>query len=159
MVYIITGDKNRGKTERIRLLYQERGGDGFISSKRFSEGVPSGYDIVRLSTGEAMAFAVRGDSIPADWDEIGTAGSYSFSGKALRFAESIIDDILKRGIEPVYLDEIGTLEIRGRGFTPLLRRVLETERDIFMAVRRNCVQRVIDAFAIGNNRIISVDES
>jgi nucleoside-triphosphatase THEP1 len=159
MVYIITGDKNRGKTERIRMLYQERGGDGFISSKRFSEGVPSGYDIVRLSTGEAMSFAVKGDSIPAGWDEIDTAGSYSFSGKAFRFAESIIDEILVRGIEPVYLDEIGTLELDGRGFSPLLRRVLETERDIFMAVRMNCVQNVIAAFAIENNRIIYVGES
>lgn len=140
------------------MLYQERGGDGFISSKRFSGGIPSGYDIVRLSTGEAMSLCVKGDSIPADWDEIDTAGSYSFSGKAIRFAESIIDEILERNIEPVYLDEIGTLELDGRGFSPLLRKVLETERDIFMAVRMNCVQNVISQFNIENYKKITVGE-
>lgn len=158
MVYIITGAKDRGKTERIRSLYDEKKGDGFISAKRFNGGTFTGYDIIRLSSGETMALAVRGNDLPAEWDELDTVGSFSISGKAIRFAESVIDDIIMKGIEPVYIDEIGTLEIKGKGFNTLLEKVLATKREIFMAVRKNCVEDVIALFAIENCRVSDVDD-
>ena len=154
MIYIITGEINQGKTEKALSLYRSRGGDGFISRKACKNNILRGYDIVRLSTGESIPLACRSDSTPSPWDEIDTVGSFSFSERAFAFAESIIDEIIESDINPAYIDEIGPLELAGRGFCKILKRLLSTERDIYITVRKSCLGDVIEAFELEGYEII-----
>lgn len=157
VVYIVSGEVDEGKTGKMAAIHRKlKRGDGFISQKIFNEQNEFvGYEIMRLSTDEAMPLAFNAHHVPAGWDEIYRCGPYCFSGAAFAFAERIIDDIIEQNISPVFIDEIGPLELAGKGFAPLLKRVLATQRDLYIAVRSACLQGVIETFAIHAPRIIT----
>jgi nucleoside-triphosphatase THEP1 len=154
MIYIITGEINQGKTEKALSIFSCKRGDGFISRKTFKNNIFNGYEIVRLSTGESIPLACRSDSTPLLWDEIYTVGSFSFSKKGFTFAESIADEIIKGDANPVFIDEIGPLELEGKGFFKILQKLLLTEKDIYITVRKSCLNDVIGAFKLEKYEII-----
>lgn len=132
-------------------------GDGFLSKKIFAgpdDKTFTGYEITRLATGQSMPLAYKTGYIPGGWDEIYTCGPYCFSKAALEFAHGIIDELIDRGIAPVFIDEIGPLELRGKGFAPLFKKALDTREDIYVAVRNFCVSDVIEKFHIRDYQII-----
>jgi nucleoside-triphosphatase THEP1 len=146
MVHIITGEINQGKTTRIISIFNEnRNGDGFITKKVFGNGGFDGYEIVRLSNGDKMPFINKILSVP---DEAFRYGIFSFSQRALNFAEEIIDELLSNNISPVYMDEIGPVELDGKGFCELLRKALHTDIDLYITVRQSCVDAVVKKFNI-----------
>lgn len=149
MLYIVAGGIDEGKTQKMNALYHERKqGDGFLSKKIFVDKDFVGYEIVRLSSGEKMPLAYKSDHVPGDWDEMYRVGPFSFSKKAFAFARQIIDEIIEKGIEPVFIDEIGPLELSGRGFYAILKEVLNTGKDVYISVRNRCVEDVIEKFNI-----------
>ena len=152
MVYIITGEINEGKTQKMVSLYNQLNrGDGFVSKKIFNLDKDfAGYEIVRLSTGERLPLAYKRGFVPADWDEIFRCGPFRFSEAAFAFAENIIDDIIHRRIEPVFIDEIGPLELQGQGFSAILTKTLNAQKDVYIAVRNRCVEDVKKKFKIEN---------
>lgn len=160
MIYIITGDINEGKTQRMISIYQQqqtKQGDGFVSKKIFpTDSDFIGYEIIRLSNNKKMPLAYRSQFIPPGWDEIYRCGPFHFSKAAVTFAEGIIDDIIAQDIEPVFIDEIGPLELAGQGFAPLMGKILKTGRDVYITVRNHCVQEVLKKFDIRNYELITV---
>jgi len=160
MVYIIQGEINQGKTQAILSIYnRDKQGDGFVSKKMFINQIDFiGYEIVRLSTGEKMPLAYKSQHVPPHWDEINRCGPFSFSKAAFMFAEHIIDDIIDRHIDPVYIDEIGPLELNGNGFFAILGKILKSQRNVYITVRNHCVTDVINKFNIRNYKIIKVNE-
>jgi nucleoside-triphosphatase THEP1 len=160
MVYIIQGEINQGKTQEILSIYnRDKQGDGFISKKIFINQTDFiGYEIVRLSTGEKMPLAYKSQYVPPHWDEIDRHGPFSFSKAGFIFAEHIIDDIIDRHIEPVYIDEIGPLELDGNGFFAVFEKILRTQKDVYITVRNHCVKDVINTFNIRDHKIITANE-
>lgn len=145
----------------VSIYNQLSRGDGFVSKKIFpGPGYKdfTGYEIVRLTTGEKRALAYMSGSLPAQWDEIYCCGPYHFSKAAFEFAESIFVDIFARGIEPMFIDEIGPLELTGRGFASILERALKTRRDLYISVRNQCVDEVIKEFNIRDYKLIKVGQ-
>jgi nucleoside-triphosphatase THEP1 len=158
MIYIITGEINQGKTRRMISIYrqqQTKQGDGFASKKIFPDGADfTGYEIVRLSNNEKMPLAYRSQHVPPGWDEIYRRGPFHFSKAAFAFAEAISDDIIARDINPVFIDEIGPLELEGKGFAPLLEKILTTGKDVYITVRNHCVEEVLRKFNIREHELI-----
>ena len=160
MVNIITGDVNQGKTRYMRSLYEKRGGDGFICVKVFDKNNFQGYDLVRLTTGESTPFARKNDTIPGDWNEIYRFGVFSFSGHAFTVADRIIAEIIKDGTEPIFIDEVGPLEIVERkGFYELLKRVLKLKREVYISIRNELVDELIKEFKINEPQITQIGKS
>ncbi|MBU4445130.1 MAG: hypothetical protein L6422_04135 [Candidatus Marinimicrobia bacterium] len=155
MVNIITGNVNQGKTSYMCSLYEKRGGDGFICVKVFNKNNFHGYDLVRLTTGESTPFARKNDAISGDWDEMYRFGIFSFSGHAFTAADRIIAEIIKDGTEPIFIDEVGPLEIvEQKGFYELLKRVLKLNREVYISIRNELVSELIKDFKINEPRII-----
>lgn len=155
MITIVTGDINAGKTTALRRLYEtEKIGDGFLSVKAFEDDHHTGYDAVRLSDSERILLARKGTVA----DEIARIGAYSFSRRGIETAQNWITDILNRNIVPVYLDEIGPLELRGEVFAETLRQLIRSGAEGMIAVRRECVDNVIRVFDIRNAKIIDCEE-
>jgi len=143
----------------ISIYRQLKQGDGFISQKIFTNKNPgdfTGYEIVRLGTGERKELALKTAALPDRWDEIFCCGPYHFSRAALDFAREIIDDIIAHGIEPIFIDEIGPLELAGKGFAPLLKKAIKTGKDIYISVRSHCVEDVLKTFNTRDHRIVPV---
>ena len=156
MVYIISGKINQGKTERILKIYEEfNSGDGIISCKKLVKGVFTGYEIVRLSNRYKMPLIYKSEYIPVNWDEAFKYDIFSFSEKAINFAEQVIDEILFGKCNPIYLDEIGPVELKGMGFYRALKKVLTADRDLYITVRESCVDDVIRKFEINKYKILS----
>lgn len=160
MIYIISGEIDQGKTRKMISIYQQqqtKQGDGFVSKKIFPDDTDfTGYEIVRLSNNEKRPLAYQSQYVPQDYDEIYRCGPFHFSKAAVTFAEGIIDDIIARDINPVFIDEIGPLELAGKGFTPLLEKILKTRKDVYITVRNHCVEDVIKKFDIREHELIKV---
>ncbi|MCK4641287.1 MAG: hypothetical protein KAU06_08115, partial [Candidatus Marinimicrobia bacterium] len=155
MVNIITGNVNQGKTRYMRSLYEKRGGDGFICAKVFDKNNFQGYDLVRLRTGKSTPFVRKNDAIPGDWDEMYRFGIFSFSGYAFTVADRIIAEIIEDGTEPIFIDEVGPLEIvEQKGFYKLLKRVLKLNREVYISIRNELVNELIKEFKINEPQII-----
>lgn len=156
MVYIIAGGRDEGKTRAMAALFRETGrGDGIISPKRFADGRFAGYDALRLSSGELVPLAVPLSSVGADWDEECRQGEYSFSGKGMAFVHAVLGEILERGIDPVFIDEVGPLELSGRGFAPL-DALVSSGRDVYLSVRDRYLERVIEKYGLARGTVIPV---
>jgi nucleoside-triphosphatase THEP1 len=156
MIYIITGEINQGKTEKALSIYNLTRGDGFITRKILKNNTFYGYEIVRLSSSESIPLAFKSGSTPLMWDEIFTTGSFSFSKKAFAFAESIAEEIIEGDANPVFIDEIGPLELEGKGFVTILNKLLLTDKDIYITVRKSCLEDVIALFKLKRYEIISL---
>lgn len=157
MVHIITGGIDEGKTRKIETIYRQmKKGDGWVSRKIFLNEEFIGYEILRLSTNEKLPLAYKKEYLPSGWDEIYAIGLFRFSRRAFEFAGKIIDEIIEKNINPVFIDEIGPLELQGKGFCPMLERILKTQKDVYIVVRSHCVEAVVNRFEIKSYEIIEI---
>jgi nucleoside-triphosphatase THEP1 len=157
MVFIITGGIDEGKTREIGAIYRQiKKGDGWVSGKIFLNEEFIGYEIQRLSTNEKLPLAYKKEYVPSGWDEICARGPFCFSKRAFEFAGKIIDEIIEKNINPVFIDEIGPLELQGKGFYPLLEKILKTPKDVYIVVRSHCIEDVIKRFNIRGYKILTI---
>lgn len=66
----------------------------------------------------------------------------------MEFGREIIQNALDRRIELLFIDEIGPLELEEKGFHEILWGVLVAPIEIYLVVRKSCLQKVIHKFAI-----------
>ena len=159
MVTIITGGIGAGKTTRMLSLYkQTRQGDGLALPKIYSGETYVGQRLLRLSSMDGPVFSIREGHIPPGWTEACRIGPFSFSQEGLTFFDAAAEEIYRGGISPVYLDEIGPLELSGRGFDPWLRRFLAADRALFIAVREGSLQAVLKKYEIVEYRLETVQD-
>jgi nucleoside-triphosphatase THEP1 len=157
MVHIITGKVNSGKTTSLRNQFAKHPGEGFFLAKVFFEDKVIGQDIVSFTTGQFLPFSRKKNWLPENWDEIGEYRNYSFSQKGLDFAKEIFERALKEQINPLYLDEIGPLELKGEGFSDILKKCLASEAELYLAVRTGCLKDVLKSFDIRDYELIHVN--
>jgi nucleoside-triphosphatase THEP1 len=62
--------------------------------------------------------------------------------------ESIIDELIAQRISPIYLDEVGVLEINGGGYHNILKKLLSSGLDLVITVRDDLVKPVASHFDI-----------
>ncbi|NOY23928.1 MAG: hypothetical protein GXO70_10525 [Acidobacteria bacterium] len=153
MVTFIVGQVNSGKTTKMAAIYKKRGGDGILCPKYMENGIHLGYNLVHLKTGESIPFARFTEALPEGWDETFRFGPHSFSEKAQKYAAEIIETASQTGISPIFLDEIGPVELEGQGFAPLFRTLLENPGEIIVSVRDFLLEQIIEFFEIKNNQI------
>jgi nucleoside-triphosphatase THEP1 len=156
MIQIITGVIDAGKTSYLKRHYDKhRNGDGVISIKYMPEGKFVGYDLLHLKTGETIPFIREKGATPRDWKQIYEVGRYSFSMSGFAFAGNILDGIEE---DPVYLDEIGPLEVfHNQGFHTFLMELIEKKEELFLGVRYSLLEDMIKKY-INNKemRVITV---
>ncbi len=156
-VHIITGGVNTGKTTRLLSIYREiKLGDGFINTKIFEAGKHSGQRIVRLSTGDSEDFSFKKEFIPLNWDEEYSFDVYSFSKRGLMFAYKTVSDIIIKKVEPVFIDEIGPLELQKKRFFDMFTLLLKIKKEIYVTVRSSCVENIIKEFGIEKYQTIGI---
>ena len=156
MIRIITGPVDSGKTTRMLELYRMAGpgtAGGFISRKLFRDGSFTGYEISRLSDGESRLLAVlaNGDHGEA---AVLTPDCFQFSrfiffNDAFRFGESVIEALQQDpGITDLFLDEIGPLELEGKGFAQLLDRLDKQKMNLCLGIRSDCLAAAVERFGL-----------
>lgn len=159
MVTFITGPINSGKTTYMKDLYDKtKAGDGFISLKIISENQVEGFDVLHLSSGEKRPLIrVVGNEYPG-WVENCRIGKYTFSDEAVNWVSGHIESFIKDGVFPIFLDEVGDLEIDGKCFYRSLNILVESGLDLYLSMRDKNLYNVMDSFGITDVKTIKMGE-
>ncbi|MCT4688395.1 nucleoside-triphosphatase [Vallitalea sp.] len=156
MVNVITGPINSGKTSRLIKLYEcMQKGDGFVSIKNMDRDKVHSYEIMQLSNRKKQLFILREDYLTKDWCESCKIGPYSFSTPVLKHIESTIRELIECRVTPIYLDEIGLLELQNKCFHRILVELLNSKYEIYITVREDYLDDLIDKYnLIGKINVI-----
>ncbi len=122
MVHLLTGGVDTGKTSLLERVLNSLGParqrvDGFINKKVFHHGEFFGYDLVNLKSGEVAPF-IR----TTEPDNQAKASRFYFIPEGLEKAVKII--FSHRLSDYLIVDEVGPLELGGRGLWPALSQQL-----------------------------------
>ena len=83
-------------------------------------------------------------------------GRYKFSLKAFEWANQILINCVNKNYETIVIDEIGPLELQGKGFATTLKLFLNNEdikSDLLLVVRESLVNDVLNYFGIKKENV------
>lgn len=156
-VTIITGDRGEGKTtflkNKIRdLQMQGLRVTGFIAEGIQKDGRRTGYRIINVNTGEKAEFCL--ESGKPEWER---TGRYYIDPQGLAKGYEWLDPECIRQSDLVVIDELGPLELSGRGWdTPITRILREEPKPMIWTVRRKLVKKIAHKWNIGKTEIIDI---
>ena len=154
-ILVITGKINSGKTTLMKKLFEMERLDGksptgIISPGVFRGDAKIGFDVIDLSTGRASLLARVSGKLKNGF----SVGRFTFSDKSLEFAKKAILDFRPGGT--VFVDEIGPLELTGKGYADCLRILLKSSiSKLYISVRENCLDEVRKSFLSSRKVTIS----
>jgi nucleoside-triphosphatase THEP1 len=135
-VFLITGPQGSGKTSFLLALAEELRGQGKtpggIAAPVVLKGSERiGYDLLDLKTGERVTLA-RKNVTPTGM----RAGPFAFLPAAIAFGEQALASAAARRTCVIALDEIGPLELAGKGWSPALSALLSSPPGVLLLVIR-----------------------
>lgn len=151
MVRIISGDIDSGKSTRFINLYkEENSGAGLYSKKLYDKkGNIAGYHLVLLPVEKELPFICLKESVSKeDTSNYHIQGRFAFLKETFRIAERYIMDY-PTGC-PVWIDEIGGLELKGLGHDALMKTLLKSGRDITFTARSKLLERVLRRYGLNS---------
>jgi nucleoside-triphosphatase THEP1 len=144
MIHIITGTINSGKSTTINTTFHnKKKGDGFISVKVMSNSKVHGYDIVKLSDKTTQLFVIRDEFYTDNKPVSCQIGPYLFLQETLDYIQTEIRTMIRQKVTPIYLDEIGQLELYNQCFHSIFREIIESNIECYITVREDLVDAVI----------------
>lgn len=149
MIHIITGKINSGKSTTItRLFNKKKIGDGFISVKNMDGSKVHSYDIMKLSDQSKKLFVIRDEYYTDKKPLCCQIGPYLFLQETLDYIEEEIRGMISNNISPIYLDEIGQLELYDQCLHTIFKEIIETHTDCYITVREDLVDAVISKYSL-----------
>ena len=155
---LVTGGIGSGKSRLLaRLLGTMRGrwrATGFIAAGQERLNGP-----FRAAETYQLELIDRRGTMPWARRRADTLG-YDFNRESGRKAEAAVRSDLESGAAEIcLLDEIGLLEVGGKGFAGLFRHALDRPGIITIAaVKKKALQQVIDGFGIDSPLIVDLDQ-
>ena len=140
---IITGARDAGKTRtaaalaaRLRTAGNRVG--GVISEAMLEDGVKTGYSYRDLLTGSREEYARRKQHpVPP-----GTP-AFNFLDRGMAFGSQALRSAVAAGVDALFIDEIGPLEMAGKGLWTTILELLSTFKGLLiLTVRPGLVDQV-----------------
>ncbi|WP_407636664.1 hypothetical protein [Acetivibrio cellulolyticus] len=103
-----------------------------------------------------MPFSFKIGYAPYNWVEKYCFDVYSFSKEGFDFAFETIQDVIQKDISPIFVDEIGPIELQEKGFYQLLSQLSSKDCSIYISVRETLLYAVIKKFKLKEYEIIKV---
>ena len=157
MNFVLSGPVHSGKTTLLKKIAEELKNqgvrvDGFLSEAVFTGKDRTGYDLLDLQEERPIPLLrITGEE---EWQRI---GSYFFVPSGIEKAEKII---LRSGEADIcVVDEVGPLELEGRGFWPALERVLlPPSTNFLIVVRETILEGFLDVLGKTDARVLDMKE-
>lgn len=143
MINILTGPVHSGKTTFLKntiplLREQNFEIDGYLSEAIWKNKEFLGYDLVDLKDQRYHPFIRKQGQL--DWHRI---GSFFFLPGTLDIAKKIIR--MSKKADFCIVDEVGPLELTGKGVWPALKDVLTIpEQDVLLVVRESILKNFME---------------
>ncbi len=144
-VSLLTGPQGSGKTTFLMALAEElrrRGKTpgGIAAPVLLERGERTGYDLLDLETGERVALA-RKNVAPTGI----RTGPFTFDPASIAFGERALTSAAAHGCDVIAVDEIGPLELAGKGWAQSLDSLLRCEpHALLIVVRPDLLQQVTE---------------
>jgi nucleoside-triphosphatase THEP1 len=157
MIFILTGPVHIGKTTLLeRIVYELKKEkidiDGFLSESVLENQEVIGYDLCDIKEEESIPF-IRKEG-ERDWQRI---GPFFFIPQGLARAKEIIF----RGKENALLivDEVGPLELGGKGLWPALKEVIfQPLKRSVLVVRANILEDFLAMLGKSEVKVFDIKE-
>lgn len=157
MIYVLTGPVHSRKTTLLTQIsdsLREKGFniDGFLSVSTWRGGERTGYLLYDLSENKRHPFvSTTGD---ASWQKI---GPYYFIPEGIERAKRIL--LRSRNVDFLIVDEVGPLELSGKGLWPVLADLLsDAGTDCILVVREGIVGDFLSMLKGSETKIFHVHE-
>lgn len=147
-ISILTGEIRTGKTTRLmQWAASQKNVDGIfqpmIDEKRFVYHIGS-RTLKPLETTET--------------DDITSIGRYNFSNKTFLWSQNILNECASKKLDWIIVDEIGPLELEGKGLEPAVSKLfLELDKiqaQILCVVRDSILEKFIEHYGLQNDHQI-----
>ncbi|MFV0505368.1 MAG: nucleoside-triphosphatase [Bacteroidales bacterium] len=151
---IITGEVDSGKSTRFLCSYNEALNQtiALCSCKLYdSKGAIVGYDLVLLPHKVRLPFIILKECVDIA-DNYYSQGRFAFSKEAFIAADRYVQSFPNS--TPLWIDEVGKLELKGLGYDSLLRNAQKDLREIVIVVRTNLLCEVIDNYSIKDYELL-----
>lgn len=150
---IISGPVGSGKTRLSQETFDRLDDEGYqpggvLSPRRMDSGETVGYDVLDLASGDRRSF-VRSNP-PGK-----RIGRFFLKPGALQFANRAVSEAAG-SCNPVFVDEVGRLELKDGGLAPSLRKLLDSKSQAILLVRDEFVSDVREFFEISEYDEIKV---
>ena len=158
MIYILTGPVHSRKTTLVKKLScelkkQKVRIDGFLSEVVLKDYKVIGYDLFNLKEEKSIPFIRRTGE--EEWEKI---GSYFFVPQSLAEANRII--LGGRNVDIFFVDEIGPLELAGKGLWPALKQVIfKPLTKYLLVVRINILEDFLEVLNQSNIIVFNIKNS
>lgn len=149
MITIVSGPIDSGKTSLLAKHFAEQGrGDGYLSEKFYKNNQVQGYVARRLSTQATLPWLIRDDDDLKPLINEARIGPFKANLETLWAMEKAYEAMIKKGVSPMYLDEIGEWELSGQGFDAIFRKMVLSKCDLVVAVRKELLTKVIERYGL-----------
>ena len=138
MRLLVVGESGSGKTSWCREYIDRRRKSGstvggILSPAIAHEGQRVGSDALDLLTGQEVPFARL--SHHNSFEEGDEVGDYTISRDGILFACDAIERAVKSRCDLVVIDEVGPLELQGKGLMPAVELALASAINVLIVVR------------------------
>jgi nucleoside-triphosphatase THEP1 len=159
-VIIITGAVGEGKTSFVRKLAADLKNrnivtDGIITERITENNITTGYDLVHIGTGDRMKFLRQSE-------ECGTEviGRFKICPEGIDAGRKILGGLEAGEGILIIIDEVGLLELEGRGWSDNITRILSSGRcQLLMTVRTSFIDDIRAKWSIMNCRVFNAKET
>ena len=155
MIKIITGSIHSYKTTKAFNHYQKnKQGDGFLSIKHMDHDKVLFYESLKLSTSEKKILAYHNQYQKKSLNDTFMFGPYHFKKETFHWIMEQTIIWIKEGIHPIYLDEVGQLELQGHGYHDPLKLLIQSKVDLILVIRSDLIDQVTNYFGILSYEIL-----
>jgi nucleoside-triphosphatase THEP1 len=159
-IFIVTGSVGEGKTTFVKKLVEVFKQDGIkavgiLSERVMADSGTIGYDVSDIETEERKVFLRENGESGKD-----TIGRFAISPEGLAFGKSILASLVSPGNRIVVIDEIGLLELNGKGWSGSLNDLLEKQQNlILITVRDSFVGKVKEKWNLQKVTVFRIAET
>jgi len=158
VITVVTGDRGEGKTTWLKTRIEELKGasikvEGFIAEGiQTAEGERVGYRIVNITTGESSDFCMKEG--PDEWERV---GRFRIRPEGLADGYRWMDADTIAGAGLLVIDELGPLELAGKGWAPLIERILkEQPKPMIWTARRQLAGKIARKWNVGEITFVNI---
>lgn len=158
-IIIVSGEIEEGKTTfllKLIPLLKDKGLrlKGFVAKGIHDKDRRIGYDLEDLDNGNSIPFIRK--TVAKDTFR---HGKYYFSEKGIEFGNRIFDSIGSSNTDLFIIDEVGPVELKGKGWSAGIEELIHNNCIPQMwVVRKSLVKKVIRQWNIGDVMLINIAE-